>query len=161
MSEYLATIKWRRDDQPFTDHRYSRGHFWEFDGGITVPASASPHVVPLPMSIESNVDPEEAFVAAISNCHMLFFLSMAVKNAYVIDSYTDKAIGTMEKDANGKMSMTKVVLHLEVVFQSKQPSLVELEGMHYLVAKWPVQSYWWESTLLILALYPEKSFMTL
>ena len=86
---------------------------------------------------------------------------MAVKNAYVIDSYTDKAIGTMEKDANGKMSMTKVVLHPEVVFQSKQPSLVELEGMHYLVAKWPVQSYWWESTLLILALYPEKSFMTL
>ncbi len=91
MSEYLATIKWHRGEQVFTDNKYSRGHTWEFDGGLTVPASASPDVVPLPMSIEYNVDPEEAFVASLSSCHMLFFLSIAGKHGYVVDSYTDNA----------------------------------------------------------------------
>ena len=79
MSEYGATISWQRDERSFAGGDYSRGHEWSFDGGLTVPASASPGIVPLPMSVAENVDPEEAFVASLSSCHMLFFLALAQK----------------------------------------------------------------------------------
>ncbi len=80
MSEYYASVKWTRNVvESYVDNKYSRGHVWEFDGGLSVPASSSPHVVPLPYSVEANVDPEEAFVAALSSCHMLFFLAIAAK----------------------------------------------------------------------------------
>ena len=130
MSEYLATIKWHRGKQPFKDNKYSRSHTWEFDGGLTVPASASPHVVPSPMSVEYNVDPEEAFVASLSSCHMLFFLSIAGEKGYVVDSYTDNAVGTMEKDKANKVSMTSVLLRPEVRLSGQQASIKELELMH-------------------------------
>ena len=90
MSAYFAKINWVRGSQEnYIDNKYSRGHEWHFDGGVVVQASSSPHVVPLPYSVEANVDPEEAFVASLSSCHMLFFLSIAAKRKYVIDSYTD------------------------------------------------------------------------
>ncbi|MEM9599034.1 MAG: OsmC family protein, partial [Acidobacteriota bacterium] len=115
MSEYLAEVRWiRGDDEPYTDNRYSRGHEWRFDGGVTVPASASPHVVPLPYSVEANVDPEEAFVAALSSCHMLFFLSIAAKKRFVVDRYVDRAVGQMERGDDGKVSMTRVTLRPEI-----------------------------------------------
>ncbi len=132
MSEYTATVRWRRDeDEAYTDNRYSRGHEWLFDGGVTVPASASPHVVPLPYSVEANVDPEEAFVAALSSCHMLFFLSICARNKYVIDEYLDEAIGLMEKDIDNKMSMTRVTLRPRIKFSGdNQPDRIKLEKMH-------------------------------
>ena len=111
MSEYRAVIEWNRGGARFTDNRYSRGHRWRFDGGIDVPASASPHVVPLPMSVAAAVDPEEAFVASLSSCHMLFFLSLAAKRGYVVDDYRDEAVGTMARDSGGKFAMTQVTLH--------------------------------------------------
>ena len=133
LSEYTATIKWQRDNQDFLGDRYSRGHVWEFDGGATVPASASPHIVPLPESVAENVDPEEAFVASLSACHMLFFLSVAAKNGYVIDNYTDCAIGHMGKNDSGKYAMTKVILRPSVAFSAdKRPTLGQLEKMHEL-----------------------------
>src|ERR1700752_1483038 len=98
MAEYKATVAWQRDGAKFTDNRYSRGHRWSFDGGVEVPASSSPHVVPLPLSVEAAVDPEEAFVASLSSCHMLFFLSFAAKRGYVVESYRDEAVGTMAKN---------------------------------------------------------------
>ncbi|MFA0025705.1 OsmC family protein, partial [Vibrio sp. 10N.261.49.A5] len=111
MSEYGAVIRWQKaEDEAFSDNQYSRGHTWEFDGGITVPASSSPHVVPLPFSVEANVDPEEAFIAALSSCHMLTFLGIAAKQKYVIDSYVDDAIGVLEEDESGCSSVTKVTL---------------------------------------------------
>ena len=98
MSEYHAKIVWSRSkDEKFTDNQYSRGHRWEFDGGTVVPASSSPHIVPLPYSVEQNVDPEEAFVASLSSCHMLFFLAIAGKKRFVVDQYIDSPIGIMEK----------------------------------------------------------------
>ncbi|MEZ8483494.1 OsmC family protein [Vibrio splendidus] len=82
MSEYGAVIRWQKaEDEAFSDNQYSRGHTWEFDGGITVPASSSPHVVPLPFSVEANVDQEEAFIAALSSCHMLTFLGIKIPTA--------------------------------------------------------------------------------
>lgn len=95
MSDYGALIRWQKgEDEAFSDNQYSRGHTWEFDGGVVVPASSSPHVVPLPLSVEENVDPEEAFIAAIASCHMLTFLGIAAKRKYVIESYIDDAIGS-------------------------------------------------------------------
>ncbi|NOI27738.1 OsmC family protein [Vibrio coralliilyticus] len=134
MSDYRATIRWQRaEHEKFSDNQYSRGHQWEFDGGVSVPASASPHVVPLPYSVEENVDPEEAFIAAISSCHMLTFLGIAAKRRYVIDSYVDEAIGIMEEDDKGRTSVTKVTLRPNIVFSgSKQPDYAQLEKMHQL-----------------------------
>ncbi|MEI6896649.1 MAG: OsmC family protein [Psychromonas sp.] len=133
MSEYFAKINWVRDiDENYLDNKYSRGHEWIFDGGVTVAASSSPQVVPLPYSVEANVDPEEAFVASLSSCHMLFFLSIVAKRGYVVDSYADDAVGLMEKDSDGKISMTKVTLKPHVQFSDrKKPTMEQLEKMHH------------------------------
>ena len=133
MSEYSAKISWFRNvDEDYVDNQYSRGHEWSFDGGTTVPASSSPHVVPLPYSVEANVDPEEAFVASLSSCHMLFFLSIAAKRKFVVDEYIDNAIGIMEKDNSGKLMMTKVTLRPSVKFSgNRQPTTEQLEKMHH------------------------------
>lgn len=132
MSQYTANIHWQRQaHEAFTDNQYSRGHEWHFDGGATVPASASPHIVPLPLSVEANVDPEEAFVAAIASCHMLFFLSLAAKKRWLIDSYSDEAIGIMAKDNEGKTAMTQVTLRPKVTFSEPAPSREALEKLHH------------------------------
>jgi organic hydroperoxide reductase OsmC/OhrA len=132
MSEYKVAIHWERQDQVFTDKRYSRSHTWVFDGGIEVPASSSPHVVPLPYSNANAVDPEEAFVASLSSCHMLWFLSIAAKRGYCIDSYADDAVGIMEKDQSGRLAMTRVTLRPRAIFSGKpSPSEVELRAMHH------------------------------
>ena len=137
MSEYGALIRWQKaEDEAFSDNQYSRGHTWEFDGGITVPASSSPHVVPLPFSVEANVDPEEAFIAALSSCHMLTFLGIAAKQKYVIDSYVDDAIGVLEEDESGRSSVTKVTLRPDIVFSGiKIPTAKQLEKLHHLAHK--------------------------
>lgn len=131
MSEYTATVKWQREGRNFLDDNYSRGHIWEFDGGLQVPASASPHIVPLPKSVAKHVDPEEAFVAALSSCHMLFFLAIAAEKGYVIDNYTDCAVGQMARNSRGKLAMTKVVLRPMAVFSGdKRPSAAQIEKIH-------------------------------
>ncbi|CAK4074008.1 OsmC family protein [Vibrio sp. 16] len=134
MSDYSATIRWQRQqNEPFSDNQYSRGHLWEFDGGVSVPASSSPHVVPLPYSVAENVDPEEAFIAAISSCHMLTFLGIAAKQRYVVDSYVDNAIGVMAEDENGYTSVTEVTLSPTICFSGdKKPSFQQIEKMHHL-----------------------------
>ncbi len=133
MSQYYATIKWQRQrDEKFIDNKYSRAHVWEFDGGEIVQASSSPHVVPLPYSIEANVDPEEAFIASLSSCHMLFFLSIAAKRRYEIESYTDNATGIMQINEDKKMSMTDVTLKPRIVFSGeKQPTKEQIDKIHH------------------------------
>ena len=137
MSEYGAVIRWQKaEDEAFSDNQYSRGHTWEFDGGVTVPASSSPHVVPLPFSVEANVDPEEAFIAALSSCHMLTFLGIAAKQQYVIDSYVDDAVGVLEEDESGRSSVTKVTLRPDIVFSGiKIPTAKQLDKLHHLAHK--------------------------
>lgn len=132
MSEYLATIRWQRGDQNFADEKYSRGHDWIFDGGTTVPASASPQIVPLPMSVAENVDPEEAFVASLSSCHMLFFLDIAAKSGFVVDEYTDAASGCLEKNAEGKVVITKVILRPNATYSGvRVPDRDRVREMHH------------------------------
>lgn len=132
MSKHHARIEWQRDGAHFTDHRYSRRHAWRFDGGATVPASSSPHIVPPPGSDPSCVDPEEAFVAALSSCHMLFFLSLAAKAGWVVESYVDEAHGVMAADAGGRLAITTVTLRPAVAFGGpRQPSHDELTQLHH------------------------------
>jgi organic hydroperoxide reductase OsmC/OhrA len=131
MSQYTATITWARNGATFTDNKYTRAHRWDFDGGIRIPASASPQVVPLPLSVAEAVDPEEAFVAALASCHMLWFLSIAAKHGFGVESYRDEATGVMAKDAAGKLAITEVTLRPHVVFVGgKRPSAAEHEAMH-------------------------------
>ncbi|MFA0036004.1 OsmC family protein [Vibrio sp. 10N.261.52.A1] len=137
MSDYGALIRWQKGgDEAFSDNQYSRGHTWEFDGGVVVPASSSPHVVPLPLSVAENVDPEEAFIAAIASCHMLTFLGIAAKQKYLIDSYVDDAVGVLEEDESGRSSVTKVTLRPKIVFLgTKNPTAKQLDKLHHLAHK--------------------------
>ena len=131
MGTYTAVVKWSRNGETFSDNRYSRGHEWSFDGGAIVRASASPHVVPR-FSDPAGIDPEEAFVASLSSCHMLTFLSMAAGKRFIVDSYMDEAIGTLAKNANGKFAMTEVVLRPKVVFAGeRRPTAGEIDELHH------------------------------
>lgn len=131
MSTYTATIRWRRSGETFTDNRYSRGHEWCFDGGVTLRASSSPAVVPR-YSDASGVDPEEAFVASLSSCHMLVFLSLAAARKFTVDSYVDEALGTLAKNARGKLAMTEVILRPMVEFSGDaQPDVEALNELHH------------------------------
>jgi organic hydroperoxide reductase OsmC/OhrA len=131
LSHYSATISWDKGPAPFVDKRYSRAHLWQFDGGLVVRASSSPHSVPVPYSDPGAVDPEEAFVAALSSCHMLWFLSIAAKHGFCVQSYRDHAVGMMDKNSAGKFGMTHVSLKPHAVFTpAKVPSVDALREMH-------------------------------
>ena len=130
--EYRAEIVWTRDGAVFTDNRYSRGHVWRFDGGVEVPASSSPLSVRLPLSRADAVDPEEAFVAALASCHMLFFLSFAAKGGFLVERYEDAAVGVMTKNEHGRLFISKITLNPMVAFAgAKRPSAEELDALHH------------------------------
>jgi organic hydroperoxide reductase OsmC/OhrA len=132
MSTYTATVDWGRRDQPFTDGKYSRAHVWRFDGGVEVPGSSSPHVVRPPLSDEKAVDPEEAFIASLASCHMLFFLDFARRAGFRIDSYVDQAEGVVGKDGQGRMAMTVVTLRPRIVFSGdNRPTSSDLDALHH------------------------------
>ena len=132
MSEYSATVRWERGDQVFVDDQYSRAHAWHFDGGLAVPASASPEIVPPPYSVAANVDPEEALVASLSSCHMLFFLAMAAKRGIVVDCYSDAASGYLAKDENVRLAMTRVILRPRASYSGKKmPTMPQLQKLHH------------------------------
>ena len=131
--EYVAEVRWQRAaDEAFTDNRYSRRHLLHFDGGVEVVGSSSPAVVPLPMSDPRGVDPEEAFVAAIAACHMLWFLSLAAQSGWVVDRYRDAATGSMTRNAAGKLWLSMVTLRPEVrCGGAKQPDAQTLRQLHH------------------------------
>lgn len=134
MAQHTSTVVWQREQvpqAPFTDHRYSRSHTWHFDGGAVVNASSSPHVVPLPYSDPAGVDPEEAFVASLSSCHMLWFLDLAARAGWVVDRYRDEALGVMARNAEGQVAMTRVTLRPAVQFAAQQPTPAELQDLHH------------------------------
>lgn len=132
MAYYSTEVLWLREEQDFLDNRYSRKHLIRFDGGLEVPGSSSPHVVALPMSDASAVDPEEAFIASLSSCHMLWLLSIAAKQKFRIDRYFDAAVGVMGKNAEGKMAMAVVTLRPEVQFSgARLPTREQIGQMHH------------------------------
>lgn len=129
---YEARVRWSRNGEKFTDQRYGRRHEWSFDGGVTVPASASPHVVPLPLSSAAAVDPEEALVAAASSCHMLWFLSLAARRGLVVEEYADEAHGVMGADGDGRLAFTRITLRPAIRFAAgSAPSPADLAMLHH------------------------------
>ncbi|NNE08554.1 MAG: OsmC family peroxiredoxin [Gemmatimonadetes bacterium] len=132
MSEYTARVSWdRKEAEPYIDNKFSRGHTWTFDGGVTVPGSSSPQVVPPPLSVEKAVDPEEALIASLSSCHMLYFLAFAAKMKFVVDGYVDDAVGVMGKNAEGRFCMTKITLRPAVRFAGDTlPTPDEIHALH-------------------------------
>lgn len=133
MADYVASVRWERGtDTGFTAGRYRRKHEWLFDGGARVPASASPQHVPLPYADAAGVDPEEALVAAASSCHMLFVLYFASQRGLAIASYTDDAVGSMSKDANGREYIGQIILRPNIVFDGdKRPVQSEVDALHH------------------------------
>lgn len=131
MAKYVASVSWTlKDGEDFAKGRYSRAHTIRFDGGVEVPASASPHVVGK-WADASAVDPEEMFVAALSNCHMLTFLHKARLAGFVATAYADDAEGIMEEIAPGRLAVTKVALRPRIAWQGAEPSAEQLEGLHH------------------------------
>ena len=129
MSEHLATIRWKRKSPDFAYDSYNRGHQWEFDGGVEVAASAAPGYLGDP----ERVDPEEALVASLASCHMLTFLALAARKRLVVDAYTDSAVGVMEKNADGKLAITRVTLRPKVQFGGvSPPSSADIDKLHEL-----------------------------
>ncbi|MHC2070045.1 OsmC family protein [Bremerella sp. T1] len=132
MENYSVKLSWERGEDDFLDKKYHRAHTWSFDGGATVAASSSPNVLPPPMSDPTGVDPEEAFVAAIASCHMLWFLAIAAKHRWIVDSYEDQPVGTMDKNDQGKTAVAVVTLRPKVVFVGEhQPTEYEVETLHH------------------------------
>jgi organic hydroperoxide reductase OsmC/OhrA len=131
MAEHRATVSWRRDEGDFTKGHYSRAHVWRFDGGIEVRASAAPTVVPAPWSVADAVDPEEAFVASLSACHMLTFIDVARHAGFVVDAYDDAAVGRLAKNAEGRRAITTVTLSPKIAFAGRQPTEAELASLHH------------------------------
>ena len=131
MSNYSATVRWSRLGD-FAKGRYSRAHEWAFDGGAVVKASASPDNAPPGTADEAGVDPEEAFIAAISSCHMLFFIDYARRAGFVVDSYVDEAVGIMDNRLDGKIAVTRVTLRPKVKFSAeKQPRDADIADLHH------------------------------
>ena len=128
MSEHKVNLRWERGGAEFVYQKYPRDHTWSFDGGHSMTASAAPAYLGNP----ANVDPEEAFVASLSSCHMLTFLAIACKQKFILDDYTDEAVGHMEKNAEGRLAITRVELHPKITWSGeKKPSAEELDKMHH------------------------------
>lgn len=128
MSVHRATVTWKREGD-FARKKYFRAHTWRFDGGLEVPASASPFVVPKPYSVEAAVDPEEAFVAAIASCHMLTFLFLVANEGFVVESYVDEAAGTLSHEG-ARQWVSEVVLRPRIEFGGEAPSAERLRAFH-------------------------------
>ncbi len=132
MSEHLATVEWSRGDQDFAGNGYARAHDWRFDGGAVVRGSSAPTSVPVPLSDPAAVDPEEALVAALSSCHMLFFLAFAAKGGFTVDSYRDEAVGILGRDDRGKTSITAITLRPAAVFSGEsRPDADAIDALHH------------------------------
>jgi len=133
LSEHKAIIEWKRSGPDFLKGKYSREHTWTFDGGLAVPASPSPSVVPAPWSNPAHLDPEEAFVASISSCHMLTFLYLAAKAGFLVDRYRDEAVGAMTKNERGVPWISEVTLRPEIAYGGDQrPTPRDEERLHHL-----------------------------
>ncbi|HEY2047727.1 MAG TPA: OsmC family protein [Caulobacteraceae bacterium] len=134
MSEHRAGVSWKlaEDGEAFVAGRYSRAHALRFDDGLEVPGTPSPSVVPAPWSRTAAVDPEAAFTAALSACHMLWFLDLARQAGFAVASYEDDAVGTLARIGRQRMAMTRVVLRPRIVFTGEKiPTAAELDDLHH------------------------------
>jgi organic hydroperoxide reductase OsmC/OhrA len=133
MSTHSAIIRWERSGADFLKGRYSREHTWTFDGGVALSASAAPANVPAPYSNPLGVDPEEAFVASVSSCHMLTYLYVAYQKGFQVERYRDEAVGTMTKNERGVLWVSSITLRPQIEYTGERhPSLGEARELHHL-----------------------------
>ena len=119
MSHHTASTHWQRaEGEAFVDKRYHRRHLLRFDGGAEWAGSSSPHVVRVPFSDPSAVDPEEALIASLSSCHLLWFLDYASRAGLCVEAYDDEAVGEMGEIAPGRVGITRVTLRPRVRFST-------------------------------------------
>lgn len=131
MSEHFATVEWKLNGPSFAKGQYSREHTWTFDGGVVVPASPSPHVVPKPWSNPRHVDPEEALIAAAASCHMLTFLWVVSKSGYQVESYRDEAVGVLTKNERGVLWVSAITLRPKIVWAGEhRPTDEQVAELH-------------------------------
>lgn len=130
MSRHIAEILWESDGG-FAAGSYSRRHEWRFDGGAVVAGSASPAIVPEPMSDPAAVDPEEALAASAASCHMLWFLSLAQEAGLDVASYRDRAEAEMGRIAPGRIAITRIVLRPAIAFNGPAPDAAEIGRLHH------------------------------
>ena len=131
MPNYRATITWKRNSEKFLDHKYQRLHTWTFENGLTINAAASPHIVPEIYTDRSLIDPEEAFTASVASCHMLWLLSLAATKKFKVNRYLDQSEGVLEKNSEGKLAMTRVILSPIVLFDAEYaPSENDFINLH-------------------------------
>lgn len=122
-----ARITWLADEP---NHKYSRDHRWDFDSGISVPASASPEIVPNTYVGPKTIDPEEAFIAAIASCHMLWFLHIAHQNHFFVQKYGDEVQGVMGQ-LEGTLGLESIFLNPLVRFwPTSKPDLTTYQRLH-------------------------------
>jgi organic hydroperoxide reductase OsmC/OhrA len=132
MSNHYATISWRNTGPDFLGRRYSREHLWRFDGGLEIPASPSPLVVAAPWSNAASIDPEEAFVASVASCHLLWFLHMAVDAGVEVAQYEDHAVGHLTRDERGKLWISRIILHPRIEWIGpRHPAPDEVRDLHH------------------------------
>lgn len=132
MPEHRAVIEWTNRGPDFLKGKYSREHTWTFDGGVIVPASPAPSVVPAPWSNPAHVDPEEALVASIASCHMLTFLWLASKEGFACSSYRDDALGAMTKNERGVWWVSNVTLRPQIIWNGERtPAADDLQRLHH------------------------------
>ena len=127
MSEYRATIVWNRQGTEFAYKEYNRDHVWKFEGGSEVRASAAPKY----LGNDALVDPEQAFVASLSSCHMLTFLALAARDGFIVDNYEDPAVGFMERNEKKRIAITRVVLRPKITWGSEPPDQEKLDELHH------------------------------
>ena len=130
MAKHDAVIVWKSDGN-FASGKYSRAHEWRFDGGAVVRGSSSPHVVPIPQSDAAGVDPEEALIASAASCHMLWFLDLARRAGFEVESYRDDAEGVLGKDDRGRIALTRIRLRPDIAFAGRPPTADELAELHH------------------------------
>jgi len=130
MSQHKASVRWQSDGGEFRRSKFSRAHTWTFDGGVTVPASASPSVIRPPYADPAGVDPEEALVAAIASCHMLSFLYLAAKDGFAVISYEDDAVGSMTKNERGIPWVSETLLSPCIRYEGEPPSPEQEDALH-------------------------------
>jgi organic hydroperoxide reductase OsmC/OhrA len=136
MSQHSAIIRWTRSGPDFLKRRYSRAHTLSFDGGLAIPGSSSPHVVPVPWSDAAGMDPEEAFVASVSSCHMLWFLDVACTASFIVDSYEDEAVGVMSRNERGVSWISRITLRPRITWGGdRPPNAAEVAHLHHLAHK--------------------------
>lgn len=130
MSQHIANVKWERGEHIFSDGKYARKHTISFDGGFSIPGAPNPMIKP-PLGALDAADPEELLVAALSSCHMLWFLDLARRAGFVLNSYEDNPVGIMGKNTNGKIGITKITLHPKTEFEGDAPDNETLESLHH------------------------------